>query len=186
MKTAIEDAAAGREDMALAARNIAMAQDSNAAILQFKMTVQSAVGSFSYGDTEAPYLQDRDDLWRKHLYNCHSEYGSKGRQVWQDRESCLLLGASDWLIGMGASPGSQFPVTIDCTLRFANRAAYAGGACFSVGTGSRGQMVFEDAIIGEPVMVACFDSQILSIGESSAVLSAQVFSQQTVTANLQS
>ena len=68
----------------LAARNIAMAQDSNAAILQLEIVVQSAIGSFSFRDTQAPFLQDRDVLWRKHVRNCHSQYAPEdplGRTV---------------------------------------------------------------------------------------------------------
>jgi len=170
----------------VANRNIAQSQDSNAAILQFELTIQSAVGAFSLRDTEKPYLQDRDRLWRKHINHCHSDYGSAGRQTWQDRECCLLLSSSDYLLGLSTSPGTMFPITLDAKIRYANKAAVADGACFTVGNGVLGRMVFEDFIVGEPVLVGLFDQNILTIAESSAVLSFQAFSQATTAANLQS
>ena len=160
----------------LAARNIAMAQDSNAAILQLEIIVQSAIGSFSFRDANAPYLQDRDVLWRKHVRNCHSKYCPAGRGAWQDRECCALLASSDYLLGLQTSPGTQFPITLDIKVRFANKAAYRGGACFSTGC-TRGQMMFEDIIIGEPTLVGLFHQTVLSIAASSPVLSSQSFSQ---------
>jgi hypothetical protein len=170
----------------LAARNIAMAQDSNAAILQFKCIIQSAVGSFAFEDTQAPYTEDRDRLWRTHIRNCHSTYCEAGRGVWQQKESSLLLASSDYLIGLSTSSGTTFPITIDCTIRFGNLAGYSGGVCFSVGAGHKGKMEFETNIIGEPVCVGLFHQNVLSIAASSAVLSSQAFSQATTAAALQS
>ena len=170
----------------LAARNIAMAQDSNAAIVQFELTIQSALGAFSFRDSGDGFLQDRDRLWRTHIRNCHSSYGAAGRAATQDRESCLLLSASDYLIGLGSSPGTQYPITIDCAIRFENRAAYSGGACFSTGMGVQGKMQFEDVMIGTPICVGLFHQNVLSIAASSAVLSSQAFSQATTAAALQS
>ena len=170
----------------IAARNIAQSQDSNAAIRRFECVIQSAVGSFAFRDTEAPYLQDRDRLFRTHVRNCHSQYAKAGRGAWQDRECCLLLSASDYLIGLSTSPGTVFPITLDVKIEFANRAAYAGGACFTTGLGVKGKMTFEDFIIGEPIMVGCFHQNVMSIAASSAVLSSQAFSQATTAAALQS
>ena len=169
----------------LAARNIAMSQDSNAAILKLEIVVQSAIGSFSFRDTVEPYLQDRDVLWRKHVRNCHAKYCPAGRGAWQDRECCALLASSDFLLGLQTSPGTAFPITLDIKVLFANRAAYRGGACFSTGV-TRGQMMFEDIIIGEPTLVGLFHNNVLSIAASSAVLSSQSFSQATTAAALAS
>ena len=174
-------------DQECAARNIAMAQDSNAAIMQIEIVVQSAIGSFSFRDSSSggPYLQDRDVLWRRHLRNCHSQYSKAGRAVWQDRECCALLASSDFCLGLSTSPGTQYPITLDVKVRFANRASYRGGACFSTG-GQKGQMQFEDIMIGEPTLVGLFHQNVLSIAASSAVLSSQSFSQATTAAALAS
>ena len=162
-----------------------MAQDSSAAILQLEIVVQFAIGSFSFRDTQAPFLQDRDVLWRKHVRNCHSQYSPAGRSSWQDRECCALLASSDFCLGLASSPGVQFPVTLDIRCRFANRAAYSGGACFTTGS-SQGKMSFEDIIVGEPTLVGIFSQNVLSIAASSAVLSSQSFSQATAAAALAS
>ena len=45
---------------------------------------------------------------------------------------------------------------------------------------------FENIIVGEPIMVACFNQNVMSIASSSAVLSSQAFSQATTAAALQS
>ena len=177
---------AGAFNQELAARNVAMAQDSNAAILQFECVIQSAVGSFAFRDSAKPYLQDRDRLWRTHVRNCHKKYIPAGRAAWQDRESCLLLSSSDYLIGLETSSGTVFPITLDLRVKFGNRAAYSGGVCFTTGMGVKGKMTFEDIMIGEPTLVGCFHQNVMSIAASSSVLSAQAFSQATTAAALQS
>jgi len=96
-----------------------------------------------------------------------------------------LLASSDFLLGLQTSPGTAFPITLDIKVLFANRAAYRGGACFSTGV-TRGQMMFEDIIIGEPTLVGLFHNNVLSIAASSAVLSSQSFSQATTAAALAS
>ena len=166
-------------------RYIAQCQDSNAAIMQLEITVQSAVGSWTFQDQAAPYHADRDLLWRKHTANCCSSYMSQGRGRWQDRASCCLLSSSDWMLGMSTSPGVQFPVTLDIRCKFQNRASVATGACYTTGT-TKGKHVFEDFMVGTPVLVGCFNNAILSIASSSAVLSQQSFSQATAAAALAS
>ena len=170
----------------LAARNIAMAQDSNASITAVEIVIQSAVGSFAFRDSGEHYLQDRDRLWNVHVRNCHANYCEAGRGVWADKESCLLLSSSDYLIGLSTSPGTVFPITLDVKVRFANRATYSGGACFSLGQGVKGKCQFEQIIIGEPTLVGCFHQNVMSIAASSSVLSSQAFSQATTAAALQS
>ena len=180
----------GTFNQEIAARNIAQSQDSQAAILQFECVIQSAVGSFAFRDsenqTQNTHTQDRDRLWRTHVRNCHSSYSSAGRGVWQDRESCLLLSASDYLVGLQTSPGTVFPITLDIRIKFANRASYSGGACYTTGCGVKGKMEFEDFIVGEPIMVGCFHQNVMSIAASSSVLSSQAFSQATTAAALSS
>ena len=170
----------------IASRNIAMAQDSNACIVRFSCVVQSAVGAFAFRDSEAPYLQDRDRLWRAHVSNFPSQYAENGRGQFFDRECCLLLSSSDYLIGLETSSGTVFPITVDIECEFANRAVYSGGECFTTGCGVKGKMAFEDLIIGEPVLVGCFNQNVMSIASSSSVLSSQAFSQATTAAALQS
>ena len=170
----------------LAARNIAMSQDGQASITAVEIIIQSAVGSFAFRDTELHYMQDRDRLWNCHVRNCHANYCEAGRGVWADKESCLLLSSSDYMIGLNTSPGTVFPITLDVKVRFANRATHSGGACFSLGQGVKGKCQFEQIIIGEPTLVGCFHQNVMSIAASSSVLSAQAFSQATTAAALQS
>ena len=170
----------------LAARNIAQSQDTNAAIMQVEIVCQSAIGSFAFKDGSHPYLTDRDQLWRKHVRNCCASYCEKGgRALWQDKESCALLSSSDFLLGIQSSPGTQYPVTFDIKIKFANRAAYRGGACYSTGQ-TKGQMIFEDVLIGTPVVVGLFHSNVLTLSSSAGVLSSQSFSQATTAAALAS
>ena len=162
----------------MANRYIAQNQASNAAILQLEIVVQSAIGSFAFKSSAYPYLQDRDLLWRRHSQNCNDQYMKAGRGAWQKRASCALLSCSDFLLGLSTGPGCVFPIILDVKAKFANRAAVSSGACFTNGM-AQGKYTFEDILVGEPVLVGCFDQQILSIASSSAVLSAQAFSAST-------
>jgi len=162
----------------VASRYIAQNQASNAAIMQLEITVQSAVGSWSFRSDKYPYVQDRDLLWKKHAQNCCDDYMKAGRGAWQDRASCALLSCSDFLLGLQTGPGTVFPIILDVKVKYANRASVSSGLCYTTGR-TKGKMVFDDFICGTPVVVACFNQQILSIASSSAVLSAQAFSQST-------
>ena len=101
-----------------------------------------------------------------------------GRGKWQDRESCALLSCSDFLLGLSTGPGVVFPIILDVKAKFANRSAVDSGLCFTNGQ-AKGKFVFEDIMVGQPVLVGLFNSNIISIASSSAVLSAQAFSQST-------
>ena len=162
-------------------RYIAQNQASNAAIMQLELQIQSAVGSWSFVEDSYPYKRDRDRLFRRHTQNCVDGYIKKGRGAWQDRASCALLSCSDFLLGLSTGPGVVFPIIIDCRVRFANRSAVSSGALFTTGK-NKGMAVFEDIMVGQPVLVGLFDQQILSVSSSSAVLSAQAFSQSTYAA----
>jgi len=70
------------------------------------------------------------------------------------------------------------PIILDIQVRFGNRAGVASGLCYTTGQ-AKGKMVFDDIIVGEPVVCALFNQQIMSIASSSAVISAQSFSQST-------
>jgi len=168
-----------------AGRYIAQNQDSNAAIMQLDITVQSAVGSWSFKSSDYPYLQDRDMLWQKHVTNCCDDYVKAGRGKWQDRASCVLLSCSDFLLGLSTSPGTVFPIILDIKCKFANRSAVCSGLAYS-GRQCIGKQTFDDIMVGDPVVVACFNQQILSITSSSAVLSSQAFSQSTTASALAS
>ena len=176
-------------DHALMSRYIAQNQDSNAAILQLEIVIQSAIGSFAFRDTNKEgnktYLTDRDILWRTHTRNCHSEYAKKGRSAWQRRKSCLLLSSSDYLLGLSTSPGTVYPITMDVRVKFANLASYKGGVCYTLGR-NKGQAEFEDFMVGEPILVGLFTQNVLSLAASSAVYSSQAFSQATTAAALAS
>jgi hypothetical protein len=150
--------------------------------MQIDIRIQSAIGSFSFRTTTgSPYLQDRDILWKRVIANCCDDYMPAGRGKWQDRASCALLSSSDFLLGLQTSSGVTFPVIIDALVKFANRAAVSSGLCFTNGQ-TKGKQVYEDFMVGDPVCVALFNKQILSIASSSAVLSAQSFSQSTYAA----
>ena len=170
-------------------RYISQNQDSNAAILQLEIVIQSAIGSFAFKDTNSTgnntYLTDRDILWRTHTRNCHSEYAKKGRSSWQRRKSCLLLSSSDYLLGLSTSPGTVYPITMDVRVKFANLASYKGGLCYTLGQ-NKGQAEFEDFMVGEPILVGLFTQNVLSLAASSAVYSSQAFSQATTAAALAS
>ena len=168
-----------------AGRYIATNQDSNAAVMQVEITVQSAVGSWAFKSTDYPYTQDRDMLWQKHVTNCCDDYMKAGRGKWQDRASCVLLSCSDFLLGLSTSPGTVFPIILDIRVKFANRSAVSSGLAYA-GKQCIGKQTFDDIIVGEPVCVACFNQQILSITSSSAVLSSQAFSQSTTASALAS
>ena len=170
-----------RLDQQIACRYIAQNQASNAAIMQLKITVQSAIGSWTFRGDSYPFQQDRDLLWKRHVQNCNDDYMKAGRGAWQQRGSCALLSCSDFLLGISTGPGVIFPIILDCECVFANKAAITSGLCFTNGQ-VKGRMVFEDFICGQPVLVGLFDQQILSIASSSAVLSAQSFSQSTFAA----
>ena len=167
-------------DQYLIDRFIAQNQASNAAIMQIKITVQSAVGSWEFRANSEPYLQDRDLLWRRHAQNCNDEYMKAGRAAWQDRGSCALLSSSDFLLGLSTGSGVVFPIILDVRIKFQNRSAVQSGALFSGQV--NGACIFEDIIVGTPVMVGLFQKQQLTIAPSSAVLSAQNLSQSTFAA----
>ena len=89
------------------------------------------------------------------------------------------------MLGLSSSPGTVFPITLDIRVKFANRAAYSGGLCFSTGV-CKEKMQFEDFIVGEPVLLGIFTQNVISIAASSAVISSQAFSQATTAAALAS
>jgi len=169
----------------VAGRYIAQNQDSNAAIMQLEIVVQSAVGSWAFKSSDYPMLQDRDMLWQKHVTNCCDDYVKAGRGKWQDRCSCVLLSCSDFLLGLSSSPGTVFPIILDISCRFANRSAVCSGLAYA-GPQCLGKQTFDDIMVGDPVVVAMFNQQILSITSSSAVLSSQAFSQSTTASALAS
>jgi hypothetical protein len=168
-----------------AGRYIAQNSASNAAIMQLEITVQSAVGSWSFkSNTGYPYTEDRDLLFRKHVQSCCDGYMKAGRGKWQDRGCCALIACSDFLLGLGgASPGVVFPIILDVKCKFANRAAVGSGLCFNTGM-TKGRQIYDDFIVGSPVCVGLFNQQIISIASSSAVISAQAFSMSTAASAL--
>ncbi len=109
----------------------------------------------------------------------------QGRGAWQEKECCVLLSSSDYMLGLSTSPGTSFPITLDVKVMFANKASYRGGLCYTTGR-AKGQTVFEDFILGEPTLVGLFNQNVMTIAASSAVLSSQAFSQATTAAALAS
>ena len=105
-------------------------------------------------------------------------YMQEGRQRWSDRASCLLLASSDFCLGL-SSPGVVFPIIADVRVKFGGRSAVKSGLVFNNGQTKGGVQIYDDILVGTPVLCACYNQQILSLASSSAVLSAQAFSQQT-------
>jgi hypothetical protein len=165
-------------DQKIACRYIQTNQASNCSIQQLEVQIQSAIGSWSFRESKFPYIQDRDLLWKRHRMNCCDDYMPAGRGAWASNESCALLACNDFLLGLSSSPGVTMPCIIDIKVKYANKASQPSGLCFSNGQ-VKGKMVFEDVMVGVPIVCAMFNSQILSIASSSAVLSAQSFSQST-------
>ena len=79
----------------------------------------------------------------------------------------------------------SIPIILDIKVKFANRAAVASGLAYA-GPQAIGKQTFDDFMVGDPVVVALYNQQILSITSSSAVLSSQAFSQSTTASALAS
>ena len=169
---------AGTFNQELMCRYVAQNQASNARICSLEITVQSTAGSWSFQAVDQPYMADRDILWDRHVANCCDSYMPAGRGKWAARSSCALLSCSDFLLGVSSSPGVIFPIIVNARVRFQNNAGVSDGICYSTGQ-HKGKACFDDVLVGTPVCVALFNQQILSIASSSAVLSAQAFSQST-------
>ena len=170
-------------DQELVGRYIAQNQDSNCSLMQLSITVQSAVGSWAFRGEAENYLEDRDLLWRKHSKNCCDAYLPAGRGRWQQYASAAFLSINDFLLGLQVSSGVVFPVIFDVKCRYRNTSAVCSGLNYTTGQ-SKGVQVYDDFMVGTPVLVGCFNSQILSIASSSAVISAQAFSASTAAAAL--
>ena len=166
-------------------RNIIQNQDSNLAIVRFKLLVQSSLASWELTSDKFPFLLDTQQLWDVHKKNCNNQYfKDSGIDEWNRRACCLKLSCSDYMQGLGASFGSAFPITISATVTFANRSAFVTGLKYSDAR-APGPILHQELIHGRGVMVGIFDRQIAQLSSASAVLSAQNFTATTVSALLQ-
>jgi hypothetical protein len=148
--------------------------DSNAAIMNFSMEIQSSVGSYIYAsDTEYPFIKTKFELFRDHLKNCCKDYCSNDINIWQKNNSCLLLHASDWLRGL-TTTNTAFPVQFNCRLRFENKREFIDGNAASSDRGLT--PVLHDLIAGTPVMVMLYPNTSLTLTASSGASSAANFS----------
>ena len=165
-------------------RGVIQNQDSNLAIIRFKMLIQSSVASWEMTSDDFPYLLDAQQMWDTHKKNCHTDYfKSAGIDEWQRRAMCLKLTTSDFLQGLGASFGTAFPITITADLVFQNRSAFVTGLKYS-DVRSPGPILFQEPIHARACMVGIFDRQIAQLSSASAVLSAQNFTATTAQAVL--
>ena len=166
-------------------RNVIQNQDSNLAIVRFKLLVQSSLASWELTSENFPFLLDVQQLWDVHKKNCHSQYlKDAGVDEWNRRACSLKLSCADYLAGLGASFGSAFPITISCDVTFQNRSAFVTGLKYS-DVRSPGPILFQEPIHARAVMVGIFDRQIAQISTASAVLSAQNYTATTVQSLLQ-
>ena len=166
-------------------RNIIQNQDSNLAIIRFKLLVQSSLASWELTSDLFPFLLDTQQLWDVHKKNCHTQYlKDSGIDEWNRRACCLKLSCADYMQGLGASFGSAFPITISATVTFQNRSSFVTGLKYS-DVRAPGPILFQEKIAGRACMVGIFDRQIAQLSSASAVLSAQNFTATTVSALLQ-
>ena len=165
-------------------RSVIQNQDSNLAIIRFKLLIQSSVASWEMSSDNFPYLLDAQQMFDTHKKNCCTDYMKRsGIDEWQRRACCLKLSTSDYLQGLGASFGTAFPITISCTLVFQNRSAFSSGLKYS-DVRSPGPILFQEPIHARAVMVGIFDRQIAQLSSASGVLSAQNFTAATAQAVL--
>jgi hypothetical protein len=148
-------------------------QDANASIVDFRLQIQSAVGSFTLSSEKYPYIRKKLDLWRFHLKNCVDGYCDSSVEKWAKNTSCLLLHASDYLRGL-TTVSCSFPVQFDAECKFMCRRQFIDGNAASA-LEAVGPAVLCDMIVGEPTMAMIFTGGSMTIAPSSAV---------TATANL--
>ena len=82
-----------------------------------------------------------------------------------------MVGVSDYLRGLTSS-GTAYPITVNAEVKFISRREYQDGTG-GVSTLSRGPVVLQDKIAGNPVMLQIFPSQSLQLSASSGLLSSQ-------------
>jgi hypothetical protein len=152
--------------------------DSNAAITQFELEIQSSIGAYTYsGESTYPYLKTRQQLWRDVIKNTVDGYCSDEPDIWYKNNCCLLLHCSDWLRGI-TTPNCAFPIQINAKIRFENRREFIDGQC-AAAQGMFGPAVMHDLIQGDPVMVMCYPNLSMTVSASSAAVSAANFSHQS-------
>jgi hypothetical protein len=160
-------------------RAVVQNQDSNLAIIRFKMLVQSSVGTFELTNDTYPFKQDQRELWDIHKRNCCQQYmEDSGISDWQSRCCCLLLSSSEYMHGLGTSSGTAFPIQITCDVDFQNKCCFMDGIQYTH-PAAPGAILHRDFISARAVLVGLFDKQVLQIASASSVLSAQNFTQQT-------
>jgi hypothetical protein len=165
-------------------RSVIQNQDSNLAIIRFKLLVQSSLASWELTSADFPYLLDAQQLWDVHKKNCHTAYlKDAGIDEWQRRACCLKLSCSDYLAGLGASFGTAFPITISAEVVFQNRSAFVTGLKYS-DVRSPGPILFMEPIHARGIMCGVFDRQIAQLSSASGVLSAQNYTSTTAQALL--
>ena len=145
--------------------------DASAAILDFKMEVQSSIGAYTYSDEQFPYTRSRHELWRDHLKYCVRDYCGSDINTWWKHQCVLVLGSDSWARGLG-SPGSSFPIVLNASIRFACARQFICGSAASASGDSVGPAVLRDVIQGTPVMLQIFPQSSLQVSPSSAVVSS--------------
>ena len=145
--------------------------DASAAILDFKMEIQSSIGAYVYSDENFPNVRTRHDLWRDHLKYAVRDYCNSDINTWWKHQCILLLGSDSWARGLG-SPGSSFPVVINATVRFCNARQFICGSACSAADTAVGPAVLRDCIQGVPVMLQIYPQSSLQVSPSSALVSS--------------
>jgi hypothetical protein len=148
--------------------------DSNAAITNFSLEIQSSVGAYTFASTSAyPFIKTRQELWRDHVKNCCEDYCGNDINTWFKNNSCLLIHASDFLRGL-TTTNTAFPCQFNASVRFENKREFIDGAAAS--SPSALLPVLHDIIAGTPVCVMCFPNTSLTLTASSGAASAANFS----------
>jgi hypothetical protein len=149
--------------------------DSSASIQQFSLEIQSSSGAYVYSSEAAPFLRSKAELWRDHYRSCVNGYLDGDINKWSTHACILLLGADSFIRGL-TTDGVAYPLSINCTVKFASQRQYIDGTAavgLSVAAANKGIAIQQDVIQGQPVMLQIYPKSRMTISPSSALLASQ-------------
>ena len=149
--------------------------DSSASIQQFALEIQASQGAYIYSGEAAPYLRSKAELFRDHYRSCVNGYCDGNINTWSTHACILLLGADSFIRGL-TTDGVAYPLSINCTVKFASQRQYIDGtaACgLTVAAANKGVAIQQDVIQGTPVMLQIYPKSRMTISPSSALLASQ-------------
>ena len=149
--------------------------DSSASIQQFSLEIQSSSGAYVYSSEAAPFLRSKAELFRDHYRSCVNGYLDGDINKWSTHACILLLGADSFIRGL-TTDGVAYPLSINCTVKFASQRQYIDGTAavgLSVAAANKGIAIQQDVIQGQPVMLQIYPKSRMTISPSSALLASQ-------------